>query len=389
MKQVIGKVLLLLAALLCRSLFVVYKLLLNALLPLALLLGAGWLIYLSVTGHDGARTILAALAGSAIFLAIVGAYLLYHYEDGILPQSAASGWANRLIDRFIAWIGTLKYFRSPYCMVEDPGSYKLKGSDMRKLLDGSTPLLQPGDILLRGYDGYVDGELIRRTGGGQGNGKYFSHAAIYVGKLDETDKNVVARRLQVPDGRGGWRTATEQEMQQVRNDPGFFHSGEQMVVHSMGKGVFVEDILTFLRCDYLAVIRLPEEISASRLSTAFSPVLKSALTGDALAIDETLRAGQDVSREEVVKAAKDSALGKIGSCYDFQFDSIKEHNRFSCSEFVYYCYKSVHRYIGLETKVHSFLGLFARNTITPPDIYDAAGMYQSGKKLEIVWEKTG
>jgi len=389
MKQFAGKVLLLFAALLCRSLFVAYQVLLNAVVPLALLLGAGWLIYMAAAGHAGARTALEAIAAGAVFLAVISAYLLYHYKDGLLPQSAASNWANRLIDRFIAWMGTLKYFSSPYCMVEDPGSYKIRGSDMRKLLDGSAPLLQPGDILLRGYDGYVDGELIRRTGGGQGNGKYFSHAAMYVGKLGEADRGIVARRLQVPDGQGGWRSATQQEMEDVRNNSGFFHTGEQMIIHSMGKGVFVEDILTFLRCDYLAVIRLPDEISASRLSAAYRPVLREALTGDALAIDEKLRAGQDVSRAEVVKAARDSALGKIGSCYDFQFDSVKKFNRFSCSEFVHYCYKSVHRYIGLETKEHSFMGLFARNTITPPDIYNAAGTHQSGKKLEIKWEKTG
>ena len=389
MKQFAGKVLLLFAALLCRSLFVAYKMILNAVVPLSLLLGAGWLIYSAVAGHAGVRTMLEATAAGAVFLVIVSAYLLYHYKDGILPKSAANNWANRLIDRFIAWIGTLKYFSSPYCMVEDPGSYRIRGSDMRQLLDGSAPLLQPGDILLRGYDGYVDGELIRRTGGGQGNGKYFSHAAMYVGKLEDADRSIVARRLQVPDGQGGWRPATQQEMDAVRDDPGFFHAGEQMVIHSMGKGVFVEDILTFLRCDYLAVIRLPDEISASRLSSAYRPVLREVLTGDALAIDEKLQAGQDVSRAEVVKAARDSALGKIGSCYDFQFDSAKEFNRFSCSEFVYYCYKSVHRYIGLETKVHSFLGLFARNTITPPDIYNAAGMHQPDKKLEVMWEKTG
>jgi hypothetical protein len=389
MKQLVGKVLLLFAALLCRSLFVGYKLLLNAVLPLTLLLGAGWLVYMAITGHAGARMVLEVIAAGAVLLAIVSVYLLYHYGDGILPKSAASNWANRLIDRFIAWIGTLKFFCSPYCMVEDPGSYRIRGSDMRKLLDDGAPLLQPGDILLRGYDGYVDGELIRRTGGGQGNGKYFSHAAMYVGKLDETDKNIVARRLQVPDGQGGWRAATQQEMDGIRNNPGFFHAGEEMVIHSMGKGVFVEDILTFLRCDYLAVIRLPDEISASQLISTYRPVLREALSGDALVIDEKLRAGQNVSRAEVVKAAKDSALGKIGSCYDFQFDSVKEFNRFSCSEFVYYCYKSVHRYIGLETQVHSFLGLFARNTITPPDVYNAAGTLQSGKKLEIVWEKTG
>jgi hypothetical protein len=96
-----------------------------------------------------------------------------------------------------------------------------------------------------------------------------------------------------------------------------------------------------------------------------------------------LLSGGTVARDEVLKLVHLSALGKIGSCYDFQFTDSKTHNRFSCSEFVYYCFKSVHAFIGLQLVKHGFMNiLFVRTTITPGDVYDAA---EQSKKLKVVW----
>ena len=78
-----------------------------------------------------------------------------------------TGRIDACADAFIAWIGTLKYFTSPISLVEDPGSCRIKGAEIRELIDGK---LEPGDILLRGYDGYLDGIMIGLTGGGQGLG---------------------------------------------------------------------------------------------------------------------------------------------------------------------------------------------------------------------------
>lgn len=71
---------------------------------------------------------------------------------------------------FLAWFGTLKWFSngggasavtlhwpSAY-LVENPQCYRLGGFETRAIL----AVLQPGDILLRGYQGYLDGEFIRR-----------------------------------------------------------------------------------------------------------------------------------------------------------------------------------------------------------------------------------
>ncbi len=300
------------------------------------------------------------------------------------PHRKYPGWfgpIDKCADAFIAWIGRMKYFTSPLSLAEDLGSNKISGAEIRKLIDD---VLKPGDILLRGFDGYVDGIMIGMVGGGKGPGKYFSHAALYAGELnDATDKPVVARRLKTLDDSCEWRPATKAEKDAIRNDPRYYQQGRQRVIHSMSRGVFVEDILTFLRCDYLAVLRLPEQITLSKEDREENKPLITDLPGDAATIRSSLLEGRSVSRDEVIKIARLSALGKIGSCYDFQFNEIKTAHSFSCSEFVYYCYKSVHCYLGLQPKVHAFMKvLFRKKTISPSDIYDAA---ISDQKLEIVW----
>jgi hypothetical protein len=374
MRTILDKVLLVVVAILVKLVFLIYKLLSWPLVFLALFV-VGWLAYLSANRFAEAALLLAALAAAS-------AYALYHYAEGTLPSSVgAGGWASRTSDRFIAWLGTIKFFSSPLCLVEDPGSYRIKGPDIRALIDGDHPLLQPGDILLRGYDGYLDGELIRRTGGASGPGRYLSHAALYVGPVDDRrDKEIAARRLQVMDADGKWRPATPPEMDRVRDDPGYFQAGKQMVLHSMAKGVHAEDILTFLRCDYLVVLRLPDEIGLAQPEASSPPLVP--LQNEALSIDERLQRGDRVARDEIFAAARDSALGRLGTGYDFLFDSCRSFHKFSCSEFVYYCYKSVHRYVGLEPKAHSFAGLFKRTTISPADVYAAC---DPGGKLQLVW----
>lgn len=300
------------------------------------------------------------------------------------PYRKYIGWAGKLescVDSFIAWIGRMKYYTAPFSLVEDPGSYKITGAEIRELIDGK---LLPGDILLRGYDGYLDGIMIRLSGGGAGLGTYFSHAALYLGELKgQKDRAIAARRLQTMDASGKWVPASENDKETIRNDRRYYQEGKQMVVHAMTRGVFVEDILTFLRCDYLVVLRLHDRITLAEEDRHTDRSLIEHLPNDAEAIHAGLMKGESVSRTDVIKIARNSALGKIGSCYDFQFNDIKTANRFSCSEFVYYCFKSIHCYLGLEPKIHAFLKvLFRRNTITPADIYDAA---VSQGKLEIKW----
>ncbi len=95
--------------------------------------------------------------------------------------------------------------------------YKMKGIEMRKVMNN----LQVGDILLRRYDRYVSGWFIKG---------YYKHAAIYV--------------------------------------------GDNQIVHATTFDIFKEDILTFLRCDAVAVLRIkdlqePEKKHAVERATSF------------------------------------------------------------------------------------------------------------------------
>ncbi len=308
-----------------------------------------------------------------------------------------SGFFNFLIDRFINWIGVLKYFSFdvaggrlslPYSVVEDPGGYRLNAKVIRLLTEGGVEAadlpLQAGDILLRGYDHFVDGKFINLAGSDGSGADFFSHAALYVGELNEADRAQAASGLKVADGQGGWRAASPDEQQAVRCDEHYFQTGKQMVVHSMSRGVFVEDILTFTRCDYLAVIRLDEMVKLPAGSHGAARLKgEGGLTTEEEDIDRRLNAGEAVSRADIIRAARAVAISRIGSGYDFQFDDVRSFHRFSCSEFVYFCYKSVHRAVGLQLQRHAILKwFFARESITPPDIYTAA---RDGRSIRIIW----
>ncbi len=252
---------------------------------------------------------------------------------------------------FMSWFGSLKGFVNlrpsdmvhvslpSLYLVENPGGYLIGGRDLRAVLSQ----LQPGDILLRGYRGYVDGAFIRLSSRCWSQGYrpgWYTHAALYVGDLDEQD------RAQVPE--------------KYRHDPGYFEPGPQRVVHSMAKGVHTEDILTFCRCDYLVVLRVKEQ------------------------------AGQ-FDKALAIAQARQCALQKIGTAYDFDSSDISHFHRFSCSQLVFYCYQNIRQALQLSAQPHALYPLgrlsprFAvlqRTTVTPDDYYS---LFEAGT-LERVWE---
>jgi hypothetical protein len=289
---------------------------------------------------------------------------------------------------FMAWFGTLKMFSNAggaaavklhwpsRFLVENPRGYRISGAHMRAILD----LLQDGDILLRGYEGYVDGEFIRRSSVTSQSGfqsGWFTHAALYVGALGE------AERQQVPTA--------------FRNNPTQFTVGPQQVIHSMANGVHTEDILTFLRCDYLAVLRVKPALSLPAAARAVSAEpLKQAdppSASDTMmrAMQDALANGNGVQRTQVVAAARQSALEKIGEDYDFDCSDTQQFNRFSCAELVYYCLRGVLTALTLRPQAHALyplvpfntrFNILQRVTITPDDFHD---LLASGS-LECVWE---
>jgi hypothetical protein len=144
----------------------------------------------------------------------------------------------------VGWFGDIKIYKYPFFILVGHVAYKIKGQHQRKIIN----LLEPGDVLLRRYDAYISGLMIPG---------YFTHAGIYV--------------------------------------------GDDQVIHVLGKGICKEDILTFTRCDDIAILRHNDKTLTSK------------------------------------------AIGKAweqldkGVAYDFAFDS-KSPDKFYCTELVDFCY---------------------------------------------------
>jgi hypothetical protein len=342
------------------------------------------LVVAAQTGYADQHPALWQAAGLALatylLLALYAVIHVYRQRSADDPNPGQSA--------FMAWFGTLKVFRNDggaaavklhwpsHFLVENPRGYRISGASMRAVLD----LLQDGDILLRGYEGYVDGEFIRRSSVTSQHGfqpGWFTHAALYVGTLGEKD------RQQVPAA--------------FRNNPSMFAPGPQRVIHSMANGVHTEDILTFLRCDYLAVLRIRPDLTLPpaapadgqpHLKQASPPSLSDAMMA---AMQGALAAGGTLQSEQVVAAARQSALEKIGEDYDFDCSDTKEFNRFSCAELVYYCLRGALGALQLKPLAHALYPLVPFNkhwrilervTITPDDFHElvAAG------SLDCIWE---
>lgn len=316
--------------------------------------------------------------------------LLATYAVARVYIGAAKGDPNPWQTGFMSWFGTLKLFRNrggaagvglhwpSAFLVENPHGYCIGGAELRQVLD----VLQPGDILLRGYEGYVDGEFIRRSARTGANGYapgWYTHVALYAGELGASDRSHVPPVFQ--------------------NQTDYFCTGPEMVIHSMAKGVHTEDVLTFLRCDYLAVLRLPDTLSQNpnpptlhHLAThTKAPASPSPSDTQSAALARALEQGQSVTRNAVAQVARLSALEKIGEAYDFDCSDTKAFHRFSCAELLYYCLRGVHNALTLQAQPHALyplapwfttMHMMERTTITPDDYY---ALTTEGR-LRCVWE---
>ena len=238
------------------------------------------------------------------------------------------GWIRKVF-------GDIKVFRHPMFIAYDPGGYRVTGEDTRELLRR----LKPGDILLRKFYGYLDGRFIPGR---------FTHAAVYCGALTEDDR---ARA-----GAQGFRT------------------GPQIVIHALAPAVVAEDILTFSRCDELAILRLPHVIAAASPPLAKGVPLKQ-FTDEEKRVDESLAAGGSVRRDVVVRQVVAVALRSLGQDFDFDFQ-LGTYKRVYCSELVYLCLKSVQRFLSVRPTMRR-VGFVARNAIVPDDFLRCG--------LDLVW----
>jgi uncharacterized protein YycO len=99
--------------------------------------------------------------------------------------------------KLIKLTGDIYLHKYPMFIVYKPDQHRLKGDKIREILN----TIQPGDILLRRFDSYLNTIL---TPG------FWGHAGLYI--------------------------------------------GNNSIIHSIGKGVIEEDILNFCRTDSLAVL---------------------------------------------------------------------------------------------------------------------------------------
>ena len=122
----------------------------------------------------------------------------------------------------------------------------------------------------------------------------------------------------------------------------FYAEGEQIVVHAMAEGVFMEDLLNFCRCDYLVVLR------SSKVT------------------------------QEDVNGIYNQALMQLGTPYDFQFD-FSRYNNLSCTEFVYLCMKDHMQAENVRLRDRR-APISLRPTLIPDDFIDSS--------LELIWQSS-
>lgn len=165
------------------------------------------------------------------------------------------GLFYRLQKKLFTFLGDIKVFgwKHPMWFEINAHGYQLRGSSYRTLQN----LIQPGDILIRRFNGYLSSYMIPG---------FWSHAGLYIG--NDGDK-------------------------------------PEQVVHAVSEGVIQEDILDFMRTDYMLVLRLSKDKKGK-------------------------------ARQKAIEKAKSI----VGSPYDFGFD-FKNTNRFSCTELVDYCYPGI------------------------------------------------
>lgn len=240
------------------------------------------------------------------------------------------GMSKRLYNGFLKIFGDIKVFKWPMFLVYDPGSYQVKGQDIREVLN----IVQPGDILLRGYNNYLDGYFIPG---------YFSHVGFYLGHVKEQDSDKVV----IPEGKE------------------LFRAGEQMVVHAMAEGVFIEDVLDFCSADRMLIVRFPDSLQATEILTE-DQVPFISFTDREKELFNQLNQDAILNFSDIFPVLFDLALSQVGKKYDFSFD-FKNYNNLSCTEFLYFVIKSLEGHHRLKPTEKKFF--FYNKTVIVPDAF--------------------
>lgn len=115
--------------------------------------------------------------------------------------------------------------KRPPFIIYRPPRFVLNGGHTREIMK----LVEPGDILVRYFNHYLSRLLIRGT---------FTHVGFYLGEVNETHLKQLAKI----------------------DNPTQFKLSQQMVIHTSGEHVQLEDLIDFCRCDGLAVMRFPRQL---------------------------------------------------------------------------------------------------------------------------------
>ncbi|MFK5970966.1 MAG: hypothetical protein QM487_12730 [Candidatus Marithrix sp.] len=143
------------------------------------------------------------------------------------------------ITKLLAGLSKIKVFKWPLFISYRPNSFVIKGYHTREILK----LVKPGDILVRSFNNYLDNYTIPGT---------FTQVGFYLSEVNEQHLKKFAN--------------VEQHN---------FKLGRQMVIHSIGGKVILEDLIDFCRCDALAVMRFPRQI---KLLQEIPPILADYFT---------------------------------------------------------------------------------------------------------------
>ena len=106
----------------------------------------------------------------------------------------------KLWAKFLTFFGDIKIFRFPFWTVLDPDDFQVTGEKTVEIMK----ILQPGDIILRGYNKYLDGKFVPDK-------LAFSHGGLY--------------------------------------------AGDNIIIHAVAEGVSEINVVDFTRCDRIAIIR--------------------------------------------------------------------------------------------------------------------------------------
>lgn len=284
-------------------------------------------------------------------------------------------------------LGHIRISKQPLFLDYKPHSFALKARHTRDVMK----VVQPGDILVRSYNHYLDGYFIPGT---------FTHVGFYLGPVNEANLKQLAK--------------IDNPLQYTR--------GPQMVIHALGNKVVLEDLLDFCRCDGLAVMRFPQQLKRvdptrqipERVKAYFANPSQPVVASDAEpAVDEEenpkkkkkkakekapaaaepvpvnaafVKAEKDVAEHlakggtlefaKVFKVLYCVALGELGMPFQFNF-GFDDCESLVSTEFLYFITKSLSWNYGIEPQPRKVF--FKQRQVIEPDDYVNAD-------LEEVWK---